>query len=71
MKTQPLDPVIAEIHAIKDGISAEFGHNIDALFRHLRAMEKDRRLAVDFQPRRSVRAGQKPRTNRRFRTASA
>ena len=71
MKTHPHDPVLAEIHAIKDAISAEFGHDIDALFRHLRAMEKDRRLAVDPQPRRGVRAGQKRWTNRWFRTASA
>jgi hypothetical protein len=35
MKTTPIDPVMAEMHAIKDANSARFGHDPDRLFRHL------------------------------------
>ena len=39
MKKPMEDPVLAEMHAIKDSISAEFGHDIDALFTHLKEVE--------------------------------
>lgn len=48
MKKMPYDPILAEMHTIKDAISAEFNHNIDELFDHLREQE-----------RKSVAAGRK------------
>jgi hypothetical protein len=39
MKTHADDPILIEMHAIKDAVSAEFGHDIDALFAHLKALE--------------------------------
>jgi hypothetical protein len=39
MKKMPYDPILTEMHAIKDAISAEFNHDLGALFAHLREMQ--------------------------------
>ena len=41
MKTHADDPILIEMHAIKDAVSAEFGHDIDALFAHLKVLEAE------------------------------
>ena len=40
MKKTQYDPILSEMHAIKDAISAEFNHDVDALFDHLRKVER-------------------------------
>lgn len=35
MKNPPSDPILAEVHAIKDAISAEFNHDVTALCHYL------------------------------------
>ncbi len=40
MKSKSTDPIMAEAHAVKDAISAEFNYDIDALCRHMRAVGK-------------------------------
>jgi hypothetical protein len=52
MKKSMEDPVLAEMHAIKDSISAEFGHDIDALFTHLREVEAGMSLTATISARR-------------------
>lgn len=39
MKKISYDPILTEMHAIKDEISAEFNHDIDALFAHLHKVQ--------------------------------
>lgn len=34
------DPVIAELHRVKDEIAKEFNYDIHALFEHIRGLEK-------------------------------
>ena len=34
------DPVIAELHRIKDDIAKEFNYDVHALFEHIRQLEK-------------------------------
>lgn len=41
MKKTHYDPILSEMHAIKDAISAEFKHDVDALFDHLRKIERE------------------------------
>jgi hypothetical protein len=39
MKKHAYDPILIEMHAIKNAVLMEFGHDIDALFAHLKALE--------------------------------
>ena len=39
MKATPTDAILAEAHAAKDAISAEFNHDVGALCRHLRQLD--------------------------------
>ncbi len=41
MKTMPFDPILTEMHAIKDAISAECDHDVDKLFDRLGALERN------------------------------
>lgn len=40
MKNATFDPILNEVHAVKDEISAEFKHDVTALCRHLRELDK-------------------------------
>jgi hypothetical protein len=39
MKNASVDPILAEVHRIKDALSAEFGHDVSALCRYLQERE--------------------------------
>lgn len=39
MKNMPYDPILTEMHAIKDSISEECNHDIDKLFDKLQALD--------------------------------
>ena len=39
MKNGSIDPILAEVHRIKDAISAEFKHDVTALCRYLQERE--------------------------------
>ena len=39
MKNDSIDPILAEVHRIKDAISAEFKHDVTALCRYLQERE--------------------------------
>ena len=39
MKNASLDPILAEVHSIKDTISAEFKHDVSALCRYLQELD--------------------------------
>ena len=52
-RTNP-DPIIAEVHAIRDALAAEAGHDVGRLFQMIREREeKSGRTYVQF-PRRPV-----------------
>lgn len=40
MKTTETDPVIAELHAVRDEHAARLGHDIGAIFEDIRATQK-------------------------------
>ena len=40
MKTTETDPVIAELHAVRDEHAARRGHDIGAIFEEIRATQK-------------------------------
>jgi hypothetical protein len=67
MKKRPYDPILAEMHAIKDAISAEFNHDIDQLFDHLREQERKSMAAgrkIILMPARPMK---RPRSTRIMR----
>jgi len=39
VKNVSIDPILAEVHAIKDAISLEFNHDVSALCRYLQVGE--------------------------------
>ena len=39
MKPAKYDPILIEMHRVKDSISAAFNHDVDALFDHLRKLD--------------------------------
>jgi hypothetical protein len=39
MKNTLIDPILAEVHMVKDSISAEFKHDVTALCRYLQERE--------------------------------
>ncbi len=40
MKTIQVDPIMAEVHAIRDEYAAGFGYDVGKMFRDLRARQK-------------------------------
>ena len=61
MKKTHYDPILTEMHAIKDAISAEFNHDIDALFDHLREVEAKAVAAGEMVVNTPRRATKRPR----------
>lgn len=51
MKNTTFDPILTEVHAVKDEISAEFQHDVTALCRHLRELDKASEGAGHFKSR--------------------
>jgi hypothetical protein len=39
MKTPSIDPIMAEVHAVKDALSQQFKHDVIALCSHLQEMD--------------------------------
>ena len=37
---EPHDEIIEEIHAIRDGLSARFGHDVDHLYEEVKRLEE-------------------------------
>lgn len=51
-RTNP-DPIIAEVHAVRDALAAEADHDVGRLFQMIREREeKSGRTYVQFPPRR-------------------
>lgn len=47
------DPILAELWAVRDGLAARFGYDVDAIFRHIKAEEAKSGLRyVECPPRR-------------------
>ena len=40
MEPRRIDPIIAEVRAVRDAHAARFGYDIKAIFRDIRSMEK-------------------------------
>ena len=40
MKTQPADPIISEVRAVRDAHAARLDYDIAAIFRDIRAMQE-------------------------------
>ena len=40
MKTQPTDPVISEVRAVRDAHAAQFDYDVAAIFRNIREMQE-------------------------------
>ena len=41
MKTQPIDPIISEVRAVRDAHAARFDYDVAAIFRDIRAMQEE------------------------------
>ncbi len=41
MKTQPIDPIISEVRAVRDAHAARFDYDVASIFRDIRAMQKE------------------------------
>jgi len=53
MTDNPIDPIIAELRAVRDAHAARFGYDISAIFRDIRErQEKSGREYVRFPARR-------------------
>lgn len=53
MERVPPDPIIAEVHAVRDALAAEAGHDVGRLFRMIREREeRSGHSYVQFPPRR-------------------
>lgn len=62
MKNASVDPILAEVHMIKDAISAEFRHDVSALCRYLREREVESIAAgLKHLPLPSARPMKRPR----------
>ena len=55
MQTTPPDPVIAEVHAIRDEYAACFDHDVGRIFRDLRAKQKASKREYVCYPARRIR----------------
>lgn len=53
------DPVISELHRIKDEIAKEFNYDVHALFEHIRQLEKTSgRTYISFaKPKKTTKKG--------------
>lgn len=57
METTEPDPIIAEVRAVRDGLTARAGYDVKTLFEHIRELEKESgRTYITYAPRR-VREG--------------
>lgn len=46
------DPIVAEVRAVRDRLAARFGYDLEAIFKHVKAMEaKSGRSYVQCPPR--------------------
>ena len=55
MQTTQPDPIIAEVHAVRDEYSARFNHDVGRMFQDIRArQEASKREYVCYPPRRAV-----------------
>ena len=55
MPAKRTDPVIAEVHAIRDRYAARFGYDVAAIFRDLRARQKSSgRVYIEHLARRAA-----------------
>ena len=55
MRTTQTDPIIAEVHAARDEYAARFDHDVEAIFRDIRAIqEASKRDYVRHRARRIV-----------------
>jgi hypothetical protein len=59
MKNSPTDPILAEVHAIKDAISAEFHHDVTALCRYL--MRENKSTVIGLKLNQPDRLRKRPR----------
>jgi hypothetical protein len=63
MKNASVDPILAEVHMIKDAISAEFRHDVSALCRYLQEREVESVAAgLKHLPLPSARPMKRPRS---------
>ena len=69
------DPVISELHRIKDEIAKEFNYDVHALFEHIRQLEKTSgRTYVSFEKPKKItkkRAATAKKTTARPRKAKS
>ena len=54
MGKQTIDPIIAEVRAVRDAHAARFGYDVAAIFRDIREMQKASGLDYVRHPARSV-----------------
>jgi hypothetical protein len=73
MKNAPIDPILTEVHAIKDAISAEFQHDVTALCRYLMQANKSTAIGLKLNQIEPLRKRSRRSANltRRKATASA
>ncbi len=62
MQKPPIDPIIAEIRAVRDAHAARFGYDVEAIFRDILASQKASDRTYVRYPARRVAAGGEDRT---------
>ncbi len=62
MKTPPIDPIIAEIRAVRDEHAARFGYDVEAIFKDILASQKASGRTYVRYPARRVAADGEDRT---------
>ena len=67
MKNASVDPILAEVHLIKDAISAEFKHDVTALCRYLQDREGESLVAGRKHHPLPVRSTKGPRSKMTLR----
>ena len=55
MQTTQPDPVIAEVHAIRDEYAARFDNDVGRIFRDIRARQKASKRGYECYPARRIR----------------
>ena len=64
MKKRPIDPIIAEVRAVRDAHAAQFDYDVAAIFRDIRAMQKASGREYVRYPARPVAASDAVREKR-------
>lgn len=62
MQKPPIDPIIAEIRAVRDAHAARFGYDVEAIFNDIRASQKASGRKYVRYPARRVAGGADDRT---------